>query len=87
MCEKDLEVDVEELKGEILGGISHSLAAACPVAVPDKQHKPWVNQELRKLFLSQRNKSGGELQEIRRFVRRKHNHNYSTHTMMEKVSL
>ena len=47
------------------------MAPACPVAFPDKQHKPWVNDKLRELYLSQNNQSGAEFQEIRRSIRRK----------------
>lgn len=54
---------------EILGRIRHPLEEAYPVAVPDKQHKPWVNLELTELYPSQSNKSGAELQEIRWSIR------------------
>ena len=64
--------DVEELNKSILEGIHESIVASCPITVPDKQHKPRENDELRQMIQSQHNKSADDLEEIRRSIKRKH---------------
>ena len=46
----DPKGDVEALNESILAGLRSSVAAACPVSVPEKIHKPWLNDELSRLI-------------------------------------
>ena len=65
--------DVEALNESILADLRSSVAAACPFAVPDKAHKPWLNDELSRLIQSQRGLTGSRLKDRRKEIRRLQN--------------
>ena len=69
----DPKGDVEALNESILAGLRSSVAAACPVSVPEKTHKPWLNDELSRLIQSQRGLTGSRLKGRRKEIRRLQN--------------